>query len=83
MCKSIRKRSLHIVFLRITEVVEVTQEINSTGIIPLEALRAHLPKRPHNYTFVIWMSLTIYLKNKIRHIHLFFLSGIQHQMSQQ
>ena len=36
------------VFLRITEAIEVTQEINSTGIIPLEALRAHLPKRPHN-----------------------------------
>ena len=35
-------------FLCITEVVEVTQEINSTGIIPLEALRAHLPKRPHS-----------------------------------
>ena len=35
------------VFLRITEAIEVTQEINSTGIIPLEALRVHLPKRPH------------------------------------
>ena len=36
------------VFLCIMEAIEVTQEINSTGIIPLEALRAHLPKRPHN-----------------------------------
>ena len=36
------------VFLRITEAIEVTKEINSTGIIPLEALCAHLPKRPHN-----------------------------------
>ena len=35
------------VFLRITEAIEVTQEINSASIIPLEALRAHLPKRPH------------------------------------
>ena len=35
------------VFLCITEAIEVTQEINSTSIIPLEALRAHLPKRPH------------------------------------
>ena len=35
------------VFLRASEVIEVTQEINSTGIIPLEALRAHLLKRPH------------------------------------
>ena len=35
------------VFLRITEVIEVTQEIINTSIIPLEALRAHLPKRPH------------------------------------
>ena len=35
------------VFLRVTEIIEVTQEINNTGIIPLEALRAHLPKRPH------------------------------------
>ena len=36
------------VFLRTTEVIEVTQEITNTGIIPLEALRAHLSKRPHN-----------------------------------
>ena len=35
------------VFLRTTEVIEVTQEITNTGIIPLEALRAHLSKRPH------------------------------------
>ena len=35
------------VFLRTTEVIEVTQEIINTGIIPLEALRAHLPKMPH------------------------------------
>ena len=35
------------VFLHIMEAIEVTQEINSTGIIPLEALRVHLPKRPH------------------------------------
>ena len=31
------------VFLRITEAIEVTQEINNTGIIPLEALRT----QPH------------------------------------
>ena len=35
------------VFLGATEVAEVTQEIINTGIIPLEALRAHLLKRPH------------------------------------
>ena len=34
-------------FLHTTEVIEVTQEITNTGIIPLEALRAHLSKRPH------------------------------------
>ena len=33
--------------MRTTEVIEVTQEITNTGIIPLEALRAHLSKRPH------------------------------------
>ena len=32
------------VFLRTTDVIEVTQEITNTGIIPLEALRAHLSK---------------------------------------
>ena len=31
-------------FLRTVEVIEVTQEITNTGIIPLEALRAHLTK---------------------------------------
>ena len=36
------------VFLRTTEVIEVTQEITNTGIIPMEALRAHLSKRPHS-----------------------------------
>ena len=35
------------VFLCTMEVIEVTEEINNTGIIPLEALRAHLMKRPH------------------------------------
>ena len=35
------------VFLRITGAIEVTQEINNTGIIPPEAQHAHLPKRPH------------------------------------
>ena len=35
------------VFLRTTEVIEVTQEIINTSIIPLEALHAHLPKRSH------------------------------------
>ena len=44
----LEKKFSYYVFLRITEVVEVTQEINSTGIIPLEALRMHLPKRPHS-----------------------------------
>ena len=34
-------------FLSTTEVIEVTQEIINTGIIPLEALRAHLSKGPH------------------------------------
>ena len=47
LCKSIWKRSPCYVFLHIMEAIEVTQEINSTGIIPLEALRVHLPKRPH------------------------------------
>ena len=42
-----KKFSSH-VFLRITEAIEVTQEINSTGIIPLEALHAYLLKRPHS-----------------------------------
>ena len=41
------KKSSYYVLLHITEVVEVTQEINSTGIIPLEALRAYLPKKPY------------------------------------
>ena len=41
------------VFLRITEVIRVTQEIINTGIIPLEALRAHLLKRPHTSPVVI------------------------------
>ena len=43
----LEKKFSSYVFLRIMEIIEVTQEINSTGIIPLEALRAHLPKRPH------------------------------------
>ena len=34
-------------FLSTTEVIEVTQEIINTGIIPLEALHAHLSKGPH------------------------------------
>ena len=51
------------VFLHITEATEVTQEINSTGIIPLEALRAHLPKRPHNATVesLLCVCIKIYL----------------------
>ena len=43
----LEKKFSSYVFLHITEAIEVTQEINCTGIIPLEALHVHLPKRPH------------------------------------
>ena len=67
LCKSIWKKKFSCyVFLRITEAIEVTQEINSTGIIPLEALCAHLPKRPHNFalTHVFLLSSGIAILRK-------------------
>ena len=44
------KKLSYYVFLRIMEVVEVTQEINSTGIIPLEALRTQTNKKASQNT---------------------------------
>ena len=71
-------------FLRTTETIEVTQEINSTGIIPLEALRAYLPKRPHSLEFfkaskwVNYFALDTYLmfkSGKVNPDHVYKIFG--------
>ena len=62
------------VFLRTTEVIEVTQEITNTGIIPLEALRAHLSKgltfwwRIQSGIFIRWKGVHFVLCGHSAHL---------------
>ena len=56
----LEKKFSSYVFTRVTEDSEVTQEINSTGIIPLEALRAQPNK-----------GLTFMVENPVWDLHLY------------